>query len=82
MEFLVVRFDESREVRIDGNPYGRTNIVLTVDAGTHRVSLGPPRDFAPAEQLIQLASTAAVDPYRITFNRLPAAAVPLSPGSA
>ncbi len=81
MEFLLVRFEESREVRVDGNPYGRTNIVLQVEAGEHRITLAPPRNFSPIEQVVLLANTAAVDPCRLTFEKLPPAAVPVSPGS-
>ena len=81
MEFLLVRFQESREVRIDGSPQGRTNIVLQVEAGTHTVTLAPPRNFSPLEQTVLLQNTAAVDPCRIAFEPLPPAAIPPSPGS-
>lgn len=81
MEYLFVRFVESREVIIDGAPHGRTNIVLQLDAGRHTVTLGPPPNFAPLEQTVLLVNTAAMDPYRVTFERLPAAAIPLAPGT-
>jgi hypothetical protein len=80
MEFLLVIFDESREVRVGGVPQGKTNIVLELEAGIHRVTLGPPYDYSPMEQTVRLENTAALDPYRIVFLRLPPAAIPRSPG--
>jgi hypothetical protein len=81
MEYLIVRFPETREVRVDGVPHGRTNIVMQFEAGSHDVTLGPPWNFAPAEQRVLLYNTAALDPYRIEFRILPPAAIPISPGS-
>jgi hypothetical protein len=81
MEFLLVLFDDNREVRVDDVPQGRTNIVLELEAGVHRVTLGPPNDFSPLEQKVRLANTSAMDPCRIVFQRLPPAAIPHSPGS-
>jgi hypothetical protein len=81
MEFLLVMFDDSREVRVGGVPQGKTNIVLELEAGVHRVALGPPNDFSPLEQKVRLANTAAMDPCRVVFQRLPPAAIPHSPGS-
>jgi len=81
MEFLLVIFDDSREVRVGGVSQGKTNIVLELEAGVHRVALGPPNDFSPLEQKVRLANTAAMDPCRVVFQRLPPAAIPHSPGS-
>lgn len=80
MEFLLVIFDDIREVRVDRKPKGKTNLVLELEAGFHTVTLGPPFDFSPVEQTVRLRNTAAIDPYRIVFQRLPPAAIPLSPG--
>lgn len=80
MEFLIVRFAESRPVLVDRVPQGLTNIVLQLAAGIHDVTLGPPHDFSPLEQKVLLQNTAALDPCRIQFQRLPASAIPLSPG--
>jgi hypothetical protein len=81
MEFLLVLLDDSREVRVGGVPVGRTNVILELEAGIHRVALGPPNDVSPLDQRVRLANTAAMDPVCITFHRLPPAAIPLSPGS-
>jgi hypothetical protein len=80
MEYLFVRFPDRREVRIDGSPHGWTNVVLQLEAGTHTVTLALPRNFSPIEQTVLLQNTAAIDPCRITFELLPPAAIPPSPG--
>ncbi len=82
MEYLLVRFSESREVRIDGVPNGKTNIVLDLEAGTHTVTLGPPRNFTPIEQTVLLENTAPLAPCRVTFQLLPPSAIPPSPGGS
>ena len=81
MEYLLVRFSESREVRVGGTPNGKTNIVLQLDAGTHTVTLGPPFNFSPLEQKVLLQNTAALAPCRVTFELLPPSAIPFSPGN-
>jgi len=81
VEFLIVRFPESRPVLVDGVPQGFTNKVLELEAGTHDVTLGPPRDFSPLEQKVRLQNTAALDPCRVQFHRLPPSAIPHSPGT-
>jgi len=62
MEYLIVRFPERREVRVDGVLHGRTNIVMQFESGIHDVTLGPPWNFAPVEQKVLLYKTAALDP--------------------
>ena len=74
-------FPETREVRVDGVPHGRTNVVMQFEAGLHDITLGPPWYFSPVAQKILLFNTAALDPYRIEFRILPPAAIPISPGS-
>ena len=81
MEYMIVRFPETRAVLVDGVPHGRTNIILQFEAGIHDVTLGPPWNFAPLEQKVLLLNTAARDPYRVDFRILPPASIPISPGS-
>jgi hypothetical protein len=81
MEFLLVVFDETRDVLVDDSRQGKTNIVLELEAGVHTVTLGPPFDFSPLEQKVRLRHTAPLDPYRIVFQRLPPSAIPHSPGT-
>ena len=81
MEYLIVLFPETRGVNVDGLAQGRTNVVLELEAGDHDVTLAPPRNFSPVSQHVVLQNTAALDPYQITFQKLPPASVPHSPGS-
>jgi hypothetical protein len=81
VEYLIVRFPETREVRVDGVPQGWTNMILQFAPGIHEVTLGPPWNFAPLAQQVLLINTAALDPYRVDFRILPPAAIPVSPGT-
>ena len=73
MEYLVVKFERSRRVVIDGNPFGLTNTVIQIEAGTHTVTLAPPADFAPATQAVVVVDTSALAPMTVTFSPAPAA---------
>jgi hypothetical protein len=74
MGYLIVRFPETREVRVDGVPHGRMNIVMQFEAGLHDVTLGPPRNFAPSRRRC-CCNTAApmeslsADPIDYAINR-------------
>ena len=76
MEFLIVRFPESREVRADGAPQGKTNLILQFEAGKHIVTLGPPWNFSPVEQKVLLQNC------KVEFHLLPPAAIPHGPGGS
>jgi hypothetical protein len=80
MEFLIVRFPRSREVRVDGVPQGKTNFILQFEAGKHTVTLGPPWNFSPLEQTVLLQNTSPLDPYKVEFHLLPPAAIPHGAG--
>jgi hypothetical protein len=81
MEFLLVVFEESRDVQVGNKSRGPANSVIELEAGEHTVTLAPPFDFSPVEQKVRLRNTAALDPCRIVFQRLPPTAIPHSPGS-
>lgn len=77
MEYLVVRFDVSRRVLVNGNPFGLTNAIIQIDAGTHQVALlPPPSDFSPLAQTVLVKDTSPLAPLTITFQRLAAAPPP------
>ena len=52
MEYLVVNFERSRRVVVNGNPFGLTNTVIQIEAGTHTVTLEAPPDFSPLTQMV------------------------------
>jgi hypothetical protein len=80
MEFLVVRFDTSRRVLVNGNPFGLTNTLIQIDAGTHRIALAPPADFAPTAQTVLVKNTSPLAPLTVSFRL--AAAAPASTAAA
>ena len=81
MEYLLVNFERSRRVLIDGNPLGFTNAIIQLDAGRHTISLEVPPDFSPLTQTVQVEATSALDPLTVTFHRLPPSAIPPAPGT-
>ncbi len=81
MEYLLVKFELSRRVLIDGNPFGFTNTIIQIDAGTHTITLEPPPDFSPLTQTVLIANTSPLDPLTVTFHRLPPSAIPPAPGT-
>ena len=72
MEYLVVKFERSRRVMINGNPFGLTNTVIQIEAGTHTVTLARPADFSPATQAVVVVDTSALAPMTVTFSPAPA----------
>jgi PEGA domain-containing protein len=81
MEYLVVKFERSRRVVINGNPFGLTNTLIQIEAGTHTVTLAPPADFSPATLAVVVVDTSALAPLTVTFNPAPAPAAPPAPAS-
>jgi hypothetical protein len=80
MEYLVVKFERSRGVMINGNPFGLTNTIIQVEAGTHTVTLAPPIDFSPATLNVVVVETSALAPLTVSFSPAPAPARP-APGA-
>jgi hypothetical protein len=72
MEYLLVRFgDEDRAVVIDGEVQGRTNQVLEVEKGTHKISIEtPPSDFTPSEIKVVLKKTTSLKPWEVAFEKI------------
>lgn len=67
MEFVMVRFRESRTVVIDGNDAGPTNETLRVPGGDHTFSLTGLADFIPPEQTVKIENTTQVKPQEVNF---------------
>jgi PEGA domain len=69
MEYLIVRFPDSRTVYVDGEECGFTNRKFRVEAGTHTVSLGDPRNYTPNWRRPTVTATTALHPMEVTFDR-------------
>ena len=81
MEYLLVKFETSRRVLVNDNPFGLTNTVIQIEAGTHTVALVAPPDFSPLAQTVLIANTSPLAPLTVTFHRLPPSAIPPAPGT-
>jgi hypothetical protein len=67
-EYLRVKFPHQREVLINGESLGETNELLELEGGEYEVTLGPPLNFRPAQQTIDLRHTSAGTPRSIEFK--------------
>jgi len=69
MEYVIVSFPTDRLVYIDGEPNGRTNEMLRVDAGTHVFELGNLDNFQPAQRKLLVQDTSVLEPLEVAFFR-------------
>jgi hypothetical protein len=70
LEFIVVQYPEKREVFIDGQLYGLTNITLYIQSGTHQIHLGVPKDYRPGEIVQAIQNTSPLEPAAIVFEKV------------
>jgi len=70
MDYVEVRFAQSRKVFIDGVDTGTTNKILRVGAGTHSFELGDPKDYHPSEAIVTIRDTNPLDPIIIEFHEV------------
>jgi hypothetical protein len=68
MENLLVHFPRSRRVKVDDEFNGRTEELIELEAGKHVVTLGPPQNFKPTQQVVVLKNTTPISPREITFE--------------
>jgi len=70
MEFLIVKFQEDREVLINDRVQGSTNKVLELDKGKYKVSIkAPPDNFIPKQITILLQNTTVISPMEVDFEK-------------
>jgi hypothetical protein len=67
-EYLVVLFPRSRRVKVNGKLMGRTNTRLELERGEYDISLGPPENYTPAQQTVDLRDTAPLTPMMVEFK--------------
>ena len=70
MEYLLVKFRESRGVIIDGISEGMANQALELETGTHSVTLEAPPDFTPELHEFILRKTSVISPRVISFEKV------------
>jgi PEGA domain len=67
-EYLVALFARSRRVMINGAFMGSTNAKLELEGGAYEVTLGPPNNFSPEKQSIDLCNTSVLTPMIVEFE--------------
>ena len=67
-EYLVVLFVRNRRVMINDQFMGTTNTKLELERGSYEVTLGPPNNFAPARQHVDLRHTSSQKPMIVEFS--------------
>ena len=67
-EYLEVLFARSRRVLINGEVMGTTNKKLELERGPYEVTLGPPNNFKPDKQDIDLRNTSSQMPMVVEFE--------------
>lgn len=74
MEYLIVSCPDKRKILIDGVFSGSTgeasdpDLMLKLEAGTHRITIDPPTGVSPAFHDIVLVGTSPIHPHRVTFS--------------
>jgi len=66
-EYLVVLYPSQRRVKLNDEVMGQTNAVIEIEGGEYDVSLGPPTNFAPGVQKIDLRNTSLFRPLTLSF---------------
>jgi len=70
-QYIIVEFDEFREVIVDETPSGYyTGKVIELGAGTHTISLEEPKNFSPIEQDVNPSGTSPIQPQKIYFSKV------------
>ena len=71
MEYVIVEFEGSRTVYLDGTESGTTNRIIRVGPGMHEFDLGMPLDYYPRQKRIAIQNTNSLEPATIHFDHLP-----------
>jgi hypothetical protein len=69
-EYVIVRFPESRTVRVDGVPGGLTNKVLQVERGRHTFTLEGVKNYEPTRRRPLVMGTTTRKPMEVHFEKL------------
>lgn len=67
-ESVWVDYVVDRDVYVDGQLWGRTNELMTVETGTHTFDLGLPQTYLPREITKKVTGTTSLDPLEIKFE--------------
>jgi hypothetical protein len=70
MEYVEIRFPDSRAVFINGKDSGLTNEILRVGTGTQEFDLGEPRDYRPEKVRRVIENTNELEPAIVEFEKV------------
>ena len=70
MEYIIVRYPKHREVIIDGESSGFTNMMLMVENGHHQIELAGETDYGPTKPILMVKNTDVGFPMKIQFTPL------------
>jgi len=65
MEYIIVKYPKHREVIIDGEPSGFTNMILMVQNGHHQIDLAGEADYSPVKLIVMVKNTDVDFPMKI-----------------
>lgn len=68
LEYVLVKFEESRDLLVDGNVNGQTNETIRVGEGTHDFALGGEKNYNPESIHEQVTGTSSIDPLVLKFH--------------
>jgi hypothetical protein len=71
MEYVLVKFENSRQVYVDGTISGLTNTIFRIGPGVHEFHLGMPLDYYPRLKRLDIQGTNSLAPEVISFDHLP-----------
>ena len=70
MQFITVTFAEERDVIIDGEIAGKTDQVLQVEKGTHRIRLDDKQNYTPQWRQPNVRGPTIITRMEILFDEI------------
>lgn len=67
-EYLVVLYPRQRRVKVNDEFMGQTNTTLEIERGEYDVALGPPMNYTPKVQKVDLRNTSSLRPRVLVFT--------------
>jgi hypothetical protein len=64
------KFLDDRDLIVGGEKQGTTNQIVELAAGTHTLTLGPPRNFSPKKMEVVLKDTTVISPREVRFEKI------------
>lgn len=67
-QYIIVEFREEREVLVNGNVSGFTNMPFQIETGHHTITLGGPKNFTPERHDVHMTETRDDKPLIVKFR--------------